>query len=331
MPGPKRPDFSSFVEVAQLLNSSLELNTVLRRLLDGLDRLLGPSKWSLLLRDNDDLVFTLVRGEAEQMLVGQRLCGGEGIAGWVVQRGETVLIPDVAADSRFSPRMDETIRFATKSILAVPLRTPAGVVGVIEVINALDERQFTDEDLSILEAFADFAAVAIENARRHEALLEANRNDPLTGLRNSTYFLTAVDETVRRNQLFALVFFDMDRFKPLVDRHGHLHGSAALAEVGRLMAASLVSGEVGCRFGGDEFALLLEGADANRAATRAAELAERIRTHTFLRHDGISARLDASFGWAAFPEDARSATELLQLADTRMYAAKRSRHAQRTS
>ena len=331
MPGPQQPDFSSFVEVARLLNSSLELKAVLRRLLDGLDRLLGPSKWSLLLHDRDDLVFTLVRGEAEQMLVGQRLCRGEGIAGWVAQRGETLLIPDVAVDPRFSPRMDEATRFATKSILAVPLRTGDQVIGVIEVINALDEREFTPEDLQILEAFANFAAVAIENARRHEALLEANRNDPLTGLRNSTYFLTSVDAAVHRNERCALLFFDMDRFKPLVDQHGHLRGSAALAEVGRLMAASLQAGEEGCRFGGDEFALLLQGADAARAAVRARDLAECIRTHAFLSTDGIHARLDASFGWAAFPEDAQSAIELLQLADSRMYTAKRSRRAERSS
>lgn len=329
MPGPKRPDFSSFVDVARLLNSSLELNTVLRRLLDGLDRLLGPSKWSLLLRENHDLVFALVRGEADKVLIGQRLRSGEGIAGWVAERGETLLIPDVAADPRFSPRMDEATRFATKSILAVPLRTGERVIGVIEVINALDERQFTPDDLQILEAFANFAAVAIENARRHEALVEANRNDPLTGLRNSTYFLTEVDAAVHRNETFALLFFDMDRFKPLVDQHGHLRGSAALAEVGRLLAASLHAGEEGCRFGGDEFAALLQGASAARAAARAGELAECIRSHTFLIRDGIRARLDASFGWAAFPEDAGSATELLHLADARMYVAKRSRRAER--
>jgi diguanylate cyclase (GGDEF)-like protein len=329
MHGPQQPDFSSFVDVARLLNSSLELNSVLRRLLDGLDRLLGPSEWSLLLRDNDDLVFTLVRGETEQMLVGQRLCRGEGIAGWVVQQGETLLIPDVAVDPRFSPRMDEKMRFSTKSILAVPLRTGDQVIGVIEVINALDEREFTAEDLQILEAFANFAAVAIENARRHEALLEANRNDPLTGLRNSTYFLTSVDAAVGRKERFALLFFDMDRFKPLVDQYGHLRGSAALAEVGRLLATSLQPAEEGCRVGGDEFALLLGGADAVQAAARAGALAEGIRAHTFLSGDGIHARLDASFGWAAFPEDAGSASELLQLADARMYAAKRSRRAAR--
>jgi diguanylate cyclase (GGDEF)-like protein len=333
MKGPQRPDILSFAEVAQLLNSSLELHTVLRRLLEGLDRLLGPSHWSLLLRDepSGDLVFVLVRSEVDRALIGQRLKPGEGIAGWVAERGETLLLPDVAADPRFSPRMDETTSFATRSILAVPLRSGAHVTGVIEVVNALDERQFTPEDVEILQAFANFAAVAIENARIHGALVEANRNDPLTGLRNSTYFLASVEDAVGRGESFALIFFDMDHFKPLVDRHGHVHGSAALAEVGQLMAAALRPGEVGCRFGGDEFSFLFHGADADLAARRAGDFADIIRSHVFLTDAGIHARLEASFGWASYPEDAGTATQLLQIADERMYATKRERKRERKS
>lgn len=327
MGGPKRPGFASFVEVAHLLNSSLDVRTVLRRLLEGLDQLLGPSNWSLLLSDEPggDLVFVLVRSEVDQALIGRRLKPGEGVAGWVAERGETLLLPDVSSDPRFSRRMDDATGFATRSILAVPLRTGDAVIGVIEIINALDEREFTPDDVEILEAFAEFAAVAIRNARAHGALVEASRNDPLTGLRNSTYFLASVEEAVSRGEPFALIFLDMDHFKPLVDRHGHMRGSAALAEVGRLMAAALGEGEVGCRFGGDEFAVLLNGAGNQRAARRAEELSELIARRTFLAGDNIFARLEASFGWSAYPEDAGTAIELLHLADARMYAAKRER------
>jgi diguanylate cyclase (GGDEF)-like protein len=325
MPG-TRPDFAHFVEVARLLNSSLDLDTVLRSLLEGLDRLLAPSHWSLLLRDEatDELVFSLVKNAADRQLLGQRLQPGEGIAGWAARHGAPLRIPDVARDPRFSPRFDASLGFATRSVVAVPLRTPEGVLGVIELINALAEREFTDEDLSVLEAFADFAAVAIQNARRHGALLETSRNDALTGLRNSSFFLHAVSEAVNRGERLALVFFDMDRFKELVDRHGHLHGSAALKEMGALLAESLGDGEIGCRFGGDEFALMLPGADANRAAARAGALADRVAHHVFLGKEGICARLGASFGWAAHPSDAGTAEALLRLADERMYAAKRS-------
>jgi diguanylate cyclase (GGDEF)-like protein len=320
-----RLDFQDFVEVARLLNSSLDLDTVLRSLLEGLDRLLAPSHWSLLLKDDasGELVFSLVKNAADRPLLGRRLSASEGIAGWVASRGEPLRIPDVTRDPHFSSRFDASIGFATRSVVAVPLRTAKRVLGVIELINALAEREFTEKDLSILDAFADFAAVAIQNARSHGELLETSRNDPLTGLRNSSFFLHAVTEAVNRGEQLALVFFDMDRFKALVDRHGHLHGSAALKEVGRLMAEGLRDGEIACRFGGDEFALLLPGADSDRAAERARALADRVERHVFLEKEGICARLGASFGWAAHPNDAATAEDLLRLADERMYAAKR--------
>ena len=332
MNAPLRPDFSTFVEVAQLLNSSLELHVVLRQLLEGLHRLLGPSDWSLLLVDQSgELVFTLARSEVHRELMGRRLKPGEGIAGWVAARGETLLIRDVRTDPRFSRRMDEATSFVTHSILAVPLRIGSRVVGVIEIVNALDEREFTSEDVVILEAFANFAAVAIENARANGALVEANRNDPLTGLRNSSYFLSSVEEAVRQGERFSLIFFDMDNFKPLVDQHGHMRGSAALVEVGWLMAETLRAGEIGCRFGGDEVAMLLAGVGGDAAAVRALDFAELLATHTFLEADGINAKLEASFGWAAFPNDAVDATELLRLADARMFATKRRRAQARTA
>jgi diguanylate cyclase (GGDEF)-like protein len=110
------------------------------------------------------------------------------------------------------------------------------------------------------------------------------------------------------------VFFDMDRFKHLVDTHGHVRGSAALAEVGRWLHTELAPDEVGCRFGGDEFALLFPGADRRGAETRCAELEARLVSRTFLDDEGIHATLGASFGVAAFPSTA-DRRRLLHLAD----------------
>lgn len=321
----RRPDFLTFVRVARLLSSSLDLDVVLRELLTGLDRLLKPTHWSLLLRESggDALVFRLVSSPGNQELRGVRLQPGEGVAGWVLQNEKAVLVQDPASDPRFSARFDRATGFETRSIVAVPLKAEGRVLGVIELVNELEGRDFTSEDFQILEAYADFAAIAIHNARAHGDLLESSRTDPLSGLRNSRYFLTCVEAAVRRGGSFALVFFDMDRFKALVDEHGHMSGSAALAEVGSLLRARLLEDEVGCRFGGDEFAFLLPGADAARAETRSRELADRIAGFTFLEDRGICARLGASFGWAAFPDDATEADALLHLADERMYAAKR--------
>ncbi len=328
-----RPDFRIFFRAASLLNSSLDVDVVLRELLDGLDRLLQPTHWSLLLRDDatGELVFTLVRGDAQPQLMQRRLAPDEGIAGWVAAQDQALLIPDVAHDPRFSARMDALSGFRTQSVVAVPLRARARCIGVLEIVNALDQRIFDAGDLEILQSYADFAAVAIHNARTHEAIVELAKNDPLTGLRNSQYFIRCIDVAIARESPFAIVFFDMDRFKHLVDTHGHVRGSAALAEVGHWLHAELAPDEIGCRFGGDEFALLFPGADRASADARCAELETQLIARTFLDADGIHARLGASFGAAAFPVDGRTATALLHLADERMYASKRARKLARSS
>lgn len=322
-----RPDFRIVLRAASLLNSSLDLESVLRELLDGLDRLLRPTHWSLLLRDDatGELVFTLVRGEAGPQLLERRLAPDEGIAGWVVTHDEALLIPDAARDPRFSARMDALSGFRTRSVVAVPLRVRARCIGVLEIVNALHERIFDDGDLEVLQSYADFAAIAIHNARTHEAIVELAKNDPLTGLRNSQYFLGAVAAAIAGGAPFAIVFFDMDRFKHLVDTHGHVCGSAALAAVGRWLGGELAPGEIGCRFGGDEFALLFPGADRAAADARCHALGTRLAARTFLDEEGLHATLGASFGAAAFPLDGDTPAALLHRADERMYASKRDR------
>jgi len=322
-----RPDFRIFFRAASLLNSSLDVGVVLRELLDGLDRLLQPSHWSLLLRDDltEELVFTLVRGDAQPQLLERRLAPDEGIAGWVASHDEALLIPDVAEDPRFSSRMDALSGFRTQSVIAVPLRARARCIGVLELINALNGRVFDASDLEILQSYADFAAIAIANARTHEAIVELAKNDPLTGLRNSQYFIGCIEQAIARATPFAIAFFDMDRFKHLVDTYGHVRGSAALAEVGRWLQGELRPGEVGCRFGGDEFTVLFPDADRTTTDARCRALEASLAARTFLADDGISTTLGASFGVAAFPVDGQTAVELLRVADERMYASKRAR------
>ncbi|MEO6028656.1 MAG: sensor domain-containing diguanylate cyclase [Candidatus Binatia bacterium] len=333
MENPRRPDFRIFLRAAGLLNSSLDLDVVLRELLDGLDRLLQPTHWSLLLRDLDtgELVFTLVRGDAQPQLLQRRLAPDEGIAGWVATHDEALLITDVATDPRFSGRMDTLSGFRTRAVVAVPLRVRERCIGVLELVNSLHERIFDASDVEILQSYADFAAIAIHNARTHEAIVELSNSDPLTGLRNSQYFIHCVEQAIARETTFAIVFFDMDRFKHLVDTHGHVRGSAALAEVGRWLHAELAEGEIGCRFGGDEFALLFAGATRAEAEARCHTLERGLTARTFLDDAGIHARLGASFGAAAFPLDGRTAVDLLHVADERMYASKRDRKLARSS
>src|SRR5688500_18320903 len=111
--------------------------------------LLDAPDGSLLLLEGDELVFKLVRGSA-QKLIGKRMPAGEGIAGWVTKNKETVVVPFVQQDERFSGRMDETSGFETRSIVAAPLIGQGKVLGVVEVINKPGEAPFSELQASML-------------------------------------------------------------------------------------------------------------------------------------------------------------------------------------
>src|SRR5690606_3648266 len=103
-------------------------------------------------------------GPAGNQLLGQRVPAGEGVAGFVASSGEPSIVNDTQADGRFYGVLDGSTGFKTRSILAVPLRAIDGVKGVLEVLNRRDNAPFTDSDRDLLEALADQATIALENA-----------------------------------------------------------------------------------------------------------------------------------------------------------------------
>jgi GAF domain-containing protein/DNA-binding NarL/FixJ family response regulator len=200
-------------EIAQTVTSSLDLDRVIRSVMKGINRILRVETGSLLLIDEEanELVFKItLQGDTEK-LAPYRLKMGQGIAGWVAQRGEPLLVPDVQLDRRHYGAIDESVGFTSRSIMCVPLMVKEKVIGVIEVINKLggtspdSETQFSENDLEFLSSMAAPVAIAIENARLHEAtkkLVAAEIlqqtvvtvahyiNNPLTALAMSAHSLT---------------------------------------------------------------------------------------------------------------------------------------------
>ncbi len=127
---------------------------------------LGASDGSLLLVDEDtsELVFAVVHGEARDRLTGYRLPPGKGIAGWVAVNRTPLVVRDVRNDPRFYPRVDETFGFQTRTLACVPLIDEDRVLGVIEAINKVSDREFSSEDHDLLLVVAQLAAVAIARA-----------------------------------------------------------------------------------------------------------------------------------------------------------------------
>jgi len=324
----RNDELASMVEIGKALTSSLEIHEILETIMKQVERLLKPKAWSLLLVDKKtgDLTFEITVSPVAEKLKEITLKPGEGVAGWVALHGEPLLIPDVSKDQRFALYIDQKLSFTTRSIVCVPMKIKERVVGVIELINSFEDSDFAESDISLLMAIADFAAIALENAGNYERINELVVTDDLSGLYNSRHFGTLIENELSRAKRYdeelSLVFLDLDRFKNVNDRHGHLVGSRMLSEFGRLIGRNIRSSDFAARYGGDEFAIILPHTTKEQAVKLAVKLLEIMQNTKFVSDDDIPIHLTASFGVSNYPADASIGVELIRAADVAMYAAK---------
>jgi diguanylate cyclase (GGDEF)-like protein len=200
--------------------------------------------------------------------------------------------------------------------LVVPLRAENGdVIGVLWADEPRDRLLPSPDKLQALRVFANQATAAVLSSQYVNELRFLADHDPLTRLLNRRAFIDRLDGEVGRarryGRSFGLVLCDLDGFKELNDRHGHLAGDEALQQFGQMLLAALRKGDEAFRIGGDEFALMLAEASEDDAR----EVVDRINVQL----DGLR----ASFGVASCPEHAADAQTLFRLADEALYQAKR--------
>src|SRR6266404_3901994 len=325
----KVQELSIFHDVAKALTSSLDLDSILQTIMEKMAEYFKPDNWSLLMVDEerDELYFAIVVGKAAEALKNVRLKVGEGIAGWVAKHGERVVVPDVYTDPRFAKRIDEMTKWETRSIICVPLRSKLRVLGVIQLVNVKMEH-FTDQESFFLQSICDYAAIAIENARSVEKIQELTITDDCTGLYNARHLYKTLETEVYRSARygyeFTVLFIDLDHFKQVNDTHGHLIGSKLLAEIGYRIKATLRLIDYAFRYGGDEFVVLLPQTGKDQAIVVAKRLRDIIRSSPFPMDNNLMLDVKASMGVASYPEDAKSAHEIIRQADEMMYMVKNS-------
>jgi GAF domain-containing protein len=162
------------IEITGLLNSTLDLDELLRQIMAAAADLLDAETSSLLLVDekSGDLTINVATGESGEQVARRSVPAHQGIAGWVVDNGEAAVVESPKDDPRFYAVMDQAIQFETRNMVAVPLTVRDQTIGVVEVINKR-EGAFTDKDLELAGALANQAAIAIDNARLYARLADA--------------------------------------------------------------------------------------------------------------------------------------------------------------
>jgi diguanylate cyclase (GGDEF)-like protein len=184
------------------------------------------------------------------------------------------------------------------------------------------------EDRLLLTAVANDLTIAVENSELYKLTKRMAITDELTGLNNYRFMLQRLDDEIERARRFgrtlSLLMLDADDFKLFNDTHGHVAGDAALSELAHVMQSAVRDIDVVCRYGGEEFAVLLPETDSDGAFVAAEKVREAIASHDFPDADGRkNQRITVSIGFSTFPHPAVDREALLRQADDALYAAKR--------
>ena len=320
-------DLLVFHQLARSLNSSLDLDTILRTILEQMERFIEADLWTLLMLDESrhELYYAIASGNEEQALSDLRVKVGEGVAGWVVERGETLIIPEAEEDDL---RMHQTVTGQARkvrSVIAMPLRGRKGTQGVIEILNPRAS-QLTDYTIAFLHILTDHAAIAIENARDVARIQQLTITDDTTGLFNVRHLYNVLDNELKRSakqrKPVSLAFIDLDRFKLVNDVHGHLVGSELLGRIGARLQELSRKQDLCFRYGGDEFVILMPETSASEALIVATGLHQQLMHSRFQMKNGLELTVSASVGLATCPPETAAVHAIIGTADSRMYAVK---------
>lgn len=217
--------------------------------------------------------------------------------------------------------------FQTSELIIMPLRSKDTVNGLIIADNIYTRKPITPENIRIFTMLANQAGLAIENSHLYEIVVQKSLTDPITGLWNHRFFQETLNEELKRAQKnnipLSLAMIDIDNFKQLNDTYGHQHGDLLLKELAQLFRDSSREIDYVCRYGGEEFAIILIGTKKTQGFDIAERLRARIEQFKFpapLNQQEL--KVTVSIGLASFPDDTSTKEDLIALADKAMYIAK---------
>lgn len=313
-------------ELLRLTESMLatrDVRAVLETVVDRLGGLVGWDNIAIELVDPARGILTpvIAKGRDADYYMLPWAPGETGLATWVVAHNEAVLIADQFDDPRVAPLPSGPVH---GSLVCVPLRDRNGAIGVLTLERVGPERSFGDEEFELVQLFAAQVSVALQNAQVFGAVERQAQTDGLTGLLNHGTFRSRLAAAVTGGLPFGLVMLDLDGFKRVNDLMGHQAGDVLLAEIGAAIVGASRDSDAVFRYGGDEFSVLMPGADASSVEVVAERIRSAVADVVGPRSRWRRAEVGSSVGVSSFPTDGATADEVLLAADRACFIAKRS-------
>jgi diguanylate cyclase (GGDEF)-like protein len=312
--------FRRLAEVLRLVLSERVVGNVLERIAEALGELVPSHDTVVWEKHGEKLMPVLVRGENDRMTYSLRLRVGEGLTGLAALMNR----PICSNDAHLDPRSGLVLGGADEpeAMICAPLTVGEALIGVLSLHRRGKERAFSPAEFELTCAFADLAAIAIDNAHTHSELQQRATVDDLTGVANRRRFREELEREIaaaeRYGHPLSLLLLDLNDFKAVNDTYGHERGDEVLRAFAHLLVKRARRSDLVARIGGDEFAFLLP----NTTHEDADGLSRRLQRAMEDRAGEIG--ITASIGIASFTPDA-SSDDLLKEADRLLYKAKRRR------
>ena len=316
-----RQEAQTLFELSQDLGASLSLGETLSVFSVKLRSLVPYDAIAIYVRRSEELIPEYVNGDNFRLFSSLRIPMGQGLSGWVAHNKKPIINGNPSVEPGY---LNDPTKFSTlRSALAIPLEGLAGVIGVLALYRG-ERDAFTSDHLRILLAISSKMALAIENAVKYQQAENSATTDYLTGLPNARSLFLQLDRELARckrdSSALTVMVCDMDGFKQINDRFGHLEGNRVLRLFAQALKETCREYDYVARMGGDEFVVIAPGLPADASVKKASQLRD-LAKQAGLEVCGEEI-LSLSVGQAMYPEDGEDAEELLAEADRRMYLEK---------
>jgi diguanylate cyclase (GGDEF)-like protein len=336
-------------ETGQEITAALDINTLTDTVYRHINRLMDATVFGIALYEPEEgtIDYALFLDDGRPLEpVQTRADSQESVAAWAIRNRAVVWLNDVAEEhAQYSRRLRFMTAKKTQSVVYVPLELSDRVIGVITV-QSYRKHAYTEHHVQTLKTLASYIAIALDNSRVHERVNQLNgivlrekrqleeayaqithmaNHDNLTGLANRRLLSELLHEYLplahRMGRRLALMYVDLDDFKPINDQYGHQTGDHVLVEVARRLKSAVRASDTVGRIGGDEFIVVMQNLAERSVVEGVAEKIIRMVSEPIIT-DGREFELGASIGVSIFPDDGADHHELLRRADEAMYTAK---------